>query len=65
MTERLVVDVAIIGGGTAACAAAVALREDGLTVAVLEKRLCGAGASKAATSPNCRWRAGRVHCGMI
>ena len=43
--ERLVVDVAIIGGGTAACAAAVALREAGLTVAVLEKRLCGAGAS--------------------
>jgi sarcosine oxidase, subunit beta len=45
MTERLVVDVAIIGGGTAACAAAVALREAGLTVAVLEKRLCGSGAS--------------------
>jgi sarcosine oxidase subunit beta len=45
MTERLVVDVGIIGGGTAACAAAVALREAGLTVAVLEKRLCGAGAS--------------------
>jgi sarcosine oxidase subunit beta len=43
--ERLVVDVAIIGGGIAACAAAVALREAGLTVAVLEKRLCGAGAS--------------------
>jgi sarcosine oxidase subunit beta len=45
MTERLAVDVAIIGGGTAACAAAVALREAGFTVAVLEKRLCGAGAS--------------------
>jgi glycine/D-amino acid oxidase-like deaminating enzyme len=45
MTEHLAVDVAIIGGGTAACAAAVALREAGLTVAVLEKRLCGAGAS--------------------
>lgn len=45
MTERLTVDVAIIGGGTAACAAAVALRQSGLTVAVLEKRLCGAGAS--------------------
>ncbi len=41
--ERLTVDVAIIGGGTAACAAAVALREAGLTVALLEKRLCGAG----------------------
>lgn len=45
MTERLDVDVAIIGGGIAACAAAVALREANLTVAVLEKRLCGAGAS--------------------
>jgi sarcosine oxidase, subunit beta len=45
VTERLAVDVAIIGGGTAACAAAVALREAGLTVALLEKRLCGAGAS--------------------
>jgi sarcosine oxidase subunit beta len=45
MTERLAVDVGIIGGGTAACAAAVALREAGLTVALLEKRLCGAGAS--------------------
>jgi sarcosine oxidase, subunit beta len=45
MTQHLVVDVAIIGGGIAACAAAVALREAGLTVVVLEKRLCGAGAS--------------------
>ncbi len=45
MTERLRVDVAIIGGGIAGCAAAVALREAGLTVAVLEKALCGAGAS--------------------
>ena len=45
MTERLRVDVAIIGGGIAGCAAAVALRETGLTVVVLEKDLCGAGAS--------------------
>ncbi|HYF54770.1 MAG TPA: FAD-binding oxidoreductase [Salinarimonas sp.] len=45
MSERLDVDVAIIGGGTAGCAAAVALRRAGLTVALLEKRLCGAGAS--------------------
>ncbi|GJD51378.1 Monomeric sarcosine oxidase [Methylobacterium crusticola] len=45
MTERLAVDVAIVGGGTGACAAAVALREAGLTVAVIEKRLCGGGAS--------------------
>jgi sarcosine oxidase, subunit beta len=43
--ERLAVDVAIVGGGTAACAAAVALREAGFTVALLEKRRCGAGAS--------------------
>ncbi|MCE1235866.1 MAG: FAD-binding oxidoreductase [Hyphomicrobiales bacterium] len=45
MSRRLEVDVAIVGGGTAACAAAVALRRAGLTVAVLEKRRCGAGAS--------------------
>jgi len=45
MTEQLDVDVAIIGGGIAACAAAVALRDAGLTVALLEKRLCGAAAS--------------------
>jgi sarcosine oxidase subunit beta len=45
MSERLDVDVAIVGGGTAACAAAVKLRGQGLSVAVLEKRLCGAGAS--------------------
>jgi sarcosine oxidase subunit beta len=45
VTERLRVDVAIIGGGIAGCAAAVALREAGLRVALLEKELCGAGAS--------------------
>jgi sarcosine oxidase subunit beta len=45
MIERLRVDVAIVGGGIAGCAAAVALREAGLTVVVLEKDLCGAGAS--------------------
>jgi len=45
MRERLSVDVAIVGGGIAACAAAVALREAGLGVIVLEKRRCGAGAS--------------------
>jgi sarcosine oxidase, subunit beta len=43
--ERLRVDVAVIGGGIAGCAAAVALREAGLTVALLEKGLCGAAAS--------------------
>jgi sarcosine oxidase subunit beta len=45
MTERLRVDVTIVGGGIAGCAAAVALRRAGMTVALLEKHLCGAGAS--------------------
>jgi len=45
MNERLRTDVAIIGGGIAGCSAAVALREAGLTVVLLEKDLCGAGAS--------------------
>lgn len=45
MAERLETDVAIVGGGTAACAAAVALRRRGLSVVLLEKRRCGAGAS--------------------
>lgn len=45
MTERLRVDAAIVGGGIVGCAAAVALRKTGLTVALLEKDLCGAGAS--------------------
>jgi len=43
--ERLHVDVAIVGGGIAGCAAAVALRAAGLTVVLLEKNRCGAGAS--------------------
>ncbi len=45
MSERLRVDVTIIGGGIAGCAAALALREAGMTVVLLEKSLCGAGAS--------------------
>ncbi|GGF26712.1 FAD-binding oxidoreductase [Aliidongia dinghuensis] len=45
MTERLRADVAIIGGGTAGCAAALALQKRGLTAVVLEKGFCGAGAS--------------------
>ena len=45
MTERLRADVAIVGGGIAGCAAAAALRQAGLTVVLLEKGLCGAGAS--------------------
>ena len=43
--ERLAVDVAIVGGGIAACAAALALRDRGMSVAVLDKGACGAGAS--------------------
>lgn len=38
-------DVLIAGGGVAGCAAAVALREAGMHVILLEKRICGAGAS--------------------
>ena len=45
MNERLRADVAVIGGGIAGCAAAVALRAAGLSVVLLEKDLCGAGAS--------------------
>ena len=45
MSESLRVDVTIIGGGIAGCAAAVALRKAGLTVVVLDKGLCGAAAS--------------------
>jgi sarcosine oxidase subunit beta len=45
MTERLDVDVTIVGGGIAGCAAAVALRKAGMSVALLEKNRCGAGAS--------------------
>jgi sarcosine oxidase subunit beta len=45
VSEQLQVDVAIVGGGIAGCAAAVALRSAGLSVALLEKDLCGAGAS--------------------
>ena len=45
MTERLTADVTIIGGGVAGCAAAVALRRAGMTVVLLEKGMCGAGAS--------------------
>jgi len=45
MGERITTDVAIVGGGIAACAAAVALRRAGLSVVLMEKRRCGAGAS--------------------
>jgi sarcosine oxidase subunit beta len=42
---RIDADVAIVGGGIAACSAAVALRRAGMSVVLLEKRACGAGAS--------------------
>ena len=45
MTERIDVDVAVVGGGVAGLAAAIALKAAGMTVAVLDKRYCGAGAS--------------------
>ncbi|HLZ67978.1 MAG TPA: FAD-binding oxidoreductase [Aliidongia sp.] len=45
MSERLRPDVAIIGGGTAGCAAALALRKRGLSVVLMDKGFCGAGAS--------------------
>ena len=38
-------DIAIIGGGTAGCAAAVHLRRAGLSVALIERDRCGAAAS--------------------
>jgi sarcosine oxidase, subunit beta len=45
MTLNLNCDVAIIGGGTAGCAAAVHLRQRGMSVVVLERDLCGGAAS--------------------
>jgi sarcosine oxidase, subunit beta len=45
MTERLDVDVAIIGGGTAGCSAALHLRRHGLSVCLLEKGALGSQAS--------------------
>ena len=42
---NLNVDVAIMGGGIMGCTAALQLRKDGLTVALLEKGMCGAQAS--------------------
>jgi glycine/D-amino acid oxidase-like deaminating enzyme len=45
MSAATKADVTIVGGGIAACSAAVALRRSGLSVVLLEKRACGAGAS--------------------
>jgi sarcosine oxidase subunit beta len=43
--DKISVDVAIVGGGIMGCSAALALRKAGLTVALLDKGLCGAQAS--------------------
>jgi sarcosine oxidase subunit beta len=45
MTERLDVDVAIIGGGLAGCSAALHLRRSGLSVCLMEKGALGSQAS--------------------
>lgn len=45
MTERITTDVAIIGGGIAGAAAALALRRMGMAVLLLERSFCGAQAS--------------------
>ena len=45
LTEHIHVDVAIIGAGYAGLSSALALREQGLEVAVLESRVAGFGAS--------------------
>ncbi|OYX44075.1 MAG: FAD-dependent oxidoreductase [Rhodobacterales bacterium 32-67-9] len=45
MTGRLSLDVAIIGGGTAGCAAALHLARRGLSVALFERRTVGSQAS--------------------
>lgn len=45
VTERITADVAIIGGGIAGAAAALALRRIGMSVLLLERGFCGAQAS--------------------
>lgn len=45
MSRRLNVDVAIIGGGLVGSSAALALRGMGMSVALLDRRFCGAQAS--------------------
>src|SRR5947207_305120 len=45
MTERVVADVAIIGGGIAGCSAAFNLRRNGLRVCLVEKGALGSQAS--------------------
>ncbi|MFZ2100073.1 MAG: FAD-binding oxidoreductase [Oricola sp.] len=45
MTGRLDIDVAVIGGGTAGCAAALHLSRNGLSVGLFERRTVGSQAS--------------------
>ena len=45
MTEHVVADVAIVGGGTAGCSTALHLRWRGATVVLLERGVCGGQAS--------------------
>jgi sarcosine oxidase subunit beta len=45
MTERIAVDVAIVGGGVAGCSAALHLSRHGLSVCLLDKGFVGAQAS--------------------
>jgi len=45
MTERIIADVAIIGGGVAGCSTALHLRWRGASVVLLERGLCGGQAS--------------------
>ncbi len=45
MTQRIVTDVAIVGGGIVGSSAALALRQKGLRVVLLERDLCGSRSS--------------------
>ena len=45
MTQRIVTDVAIVGGGIVGSSAALALRRKGLRVVLLERDLCGSRSS--------------------
>ena len=45
MKDKILTDVAIIGGGIVGTSAALALRKMGLTVALLERGQCGARSS--------------------
>lgn len=45
LTKNITTDVAIVGGGMAGLSAAQSLRQQGLSVVLLEKNYCGSGAS--------------------